>query len=752
LKGVGLRTAGSYFAPILRAYMANLGYEHVGILTLRPKGGANRREMEILRQYSGQNGLAVIVDEPVYQGVTLALCIRLLQEAGFPAKATAVVFPVHPAARDWQHTNATVSLNGCRVITIEPEEIHKYARLQNKAIEETLRPYFAARGWPDVTIGEDDKSRELNSLLSARSDESFHTRLKRVYSAQLRRPSGEVATRYVIAKSVGHGWMGYQAYFAARALARFVPPVLGFRDGILYSEWVGAGQPNIDDCNRSTMVESIAQYVAARAQGLGFQMDPSPSLCRAGLQMGMDILVNKLSEAYRHNLIARIKKHQIRSELAQLSSPFSALVDGNNRRSEWVFTDAGILKTDFEQHGMGRMDLSVTDPAYDLSEGILSFRLSLVEEHSLLDQYARQTGDSAIARRLPLYKLLAGENQMGASLCCLGDAKSTARHAEFNRSYIDAWTYSMIQLARFCATFLPEPVPPTTPGPVVFSDVDGVIDRHVFSFPTTTPSGIRALALLGVHGIPVYLNTARSGYDVREYCAAYRLAGGVAELGSFLWDAVTRREQVLIAEQSLAELDCVRQALERVPGVFTNHYYRYSIKAFTYDGKGTIPLPTALIQKVLAEVGAKTLTIHHTPSDSAITARTVDKGTGLLALLRFVGREGAESIAIGDTGPDLAMFRVANRCYAPSHTPVRSLATLLGCRVVAGSYQAGFLEIARNIVHPDGATCAHCSEPDFSAEGQARILIDLLGEVEKGQVKRLLAALLDKRFLNTFLA
>jgi hydroxymethylpyrimidine pyrophosphatase-like HAD family hydrolase len=742
---VGLRTAGSYFAPILRAYMFNLGYEDVGILTLRPKNGVNRSDMEILRRYSGRNGLAVIVDEPVYQGVTLAICIRLLQNAGFPAKATAAVFPVHPAARDWQYTNASVALNGCRVITLQPEETYIYGLLHSEAAEETLRAYFAARGCTDIVIGEDNRSRELNSLFF---NESWHTRLKRVFSAQMRLPSGEIVTHHIIAKSVGHGWMGYQAFFAARALAKFVPPILGFRDGILYSEWVGAGQTNIDNCDRKTMIESIAQYTAARVQGLGFQTDPSPALCRAGLQSGMDVLEEKLSRAYAHKIMVRLKKPVIRSELALLSSPFPILVDGNNRRSEWVATDEKILKTNFEQYGMGKVELSVTDPAYDLADAILSFGLSHAEEHSLLDQYALQTGDSAIAERLPLYKLLVGENHMGSTPTQSGNANITARHAELNKSHIDGWTFSMIQMARFCATFLPDPVPSITPGPVVFSDVDGVIDQHIFNFPTTTPSGIRALALLGGHGIPVYLNTARSGYDVREYCKAYRLAGGVAESGSYLWDAVTRQEKVLVGEQSLAEIDRVRQALERIPGVFTNHYYHYSIKAFTYDGARTVSLPTALIQKVLAEAGAKTLSIHHTHVDTAITARDLDKGTGLLAMLSFIGKEDMESVAIGDTGPDLAMFRVANRSYAPSHTPVRSLATLLGCRVVGGAYQAGFLEIARHIVHPDGATCACCAEPDFSAKGQARLLIDLLGEVEKRKLKLLLGALLDKRFLN----
>jgi hydroxymethylpyrimidine pyrophosphatase-like HAD family hydrolase len=752
---VGLRTAGSYFAPILRAHMANLGFEDVRVLTLRPKGGVNPRDLEILRRCSHRGGLAVIVDEPVYQGITLSICIRELRSAGFGPDATAAVFPVHPAARDWEQTNAGIALHGCRVITIEPEDTEKYARLQNKSVEEALRPYFVARGWTDLTIGEDARSRELNQRLAAESNDNFHTRLKRVFAARGRDSSGQESTRYVLAKSVGHGWMAYQAFFAARALAKFVPPVLGLRDGILYSEWVGTGRLNLEACDRSMAIQSIAQYVAARVKALGFQEDPSPALCRAGLQMGMDILEKQLGRAYGSGLLSRLRRRDIRRELALLSSPFSALLDGNMSQSEWVDTGSGILKTDFEDHGMGRMALSVTDPAYDLSESILSFRLSPDEERSLLEQYSGHTGDSTIAERLPLYKLLACANQMASSLMCLADARLTTRHAELNRSYIDAWTFAMTQMARTCGAFVPRPAPPSQPRRIVFSDVDGVIDRYVFDFPTTTRSGIRALALLGAHGIPVYLNTARSGHDVREYCAAYGIAGGVAESGSYLWDATTGRELVLVSDEALAELDRMRQALERIPGVFTNHFYRCSIKAFMYGEKGTVPLPTALVQKVLRDAGAGGLTFDSTPIDTAITVKGVDKGTGLRALLKLIGREDAESIAIGDTGPDLPMFRTATRSYAPAHTPVRSLAALLGCRVAGQPYQAGFLEIARDIVHPDGKSCGRCAEPDFSAKGQAGSqrarslqagsLIDLLSEVEKGRKEHLLGALRTRR-------
>ena len=41
-------------------------------------------------------------------------------------------------------------------------------------------------------------------------------------------------------------WLGYHAFLAGHRLAGFVPPVLGLRDGVLYSEWLPqppAGNP-----------------------------------------------------------------------------------------------------------------------------------------------------------------------------------------------------------------------------------------------------------------------------------------------------------------------------------------------------------------------------------------------------------------------------------------------------------------------------------------------------------------------------
>jgi hydroxymethylpyrimidine pyrophosphatase-like HAD family hydrolase len=735
---------------VLRAFMANQGYEDVGIVTLRPKGGASRDEWEPVRRYARRKAMAVVIDEPVYQGVTLAVCIRMLHEAGFGSCSTAVLFPVHVAARDWRYTNATVALNGCQVITMQPEETLRHGFVHGGQAEQVLRGYFGERGWTSVGFDEDARARKLNEYLQRTSDHAFHTRTKRVFAVQLGRPVGPGETRYVIAKSVGYGWEGYQAYFAAKCLARFVPPVLGLRNGTLFSEWVGSGDTlQAENLDHRSMVDTLAEYVAARAEGLRFREDPSPGLCRESLQQGTDVLVDILGDLYRPRFVASLKKRAIREQLSQLSSPKPSLVDGRIRACEWVSTPAGFLKTDFEQHGMGRMDQSVTDPAYDIADSILSFGLTLEEENALLGRYAQLAGDPAVAERLPLYKLLAGEAAMSTSLFLLQDPRLARRHFEFSKTYIDAWTYSMIQTARFCARFLPPATAAVDPeGRVVFCDVDGVIDRHLFRFPTTTQDGLRALALLRGHGLPVYLDTARSCHDVREYCAAYGLAGGVAENGSYLWDAVAGRGKVLVGQETLDEIDRVREALQRVPGVFTNHQYEYSIKAFTYGESGTVPLPMPLVTEVLDAANARTLAVHQTSTDTAITFRDVDKGTGLRAMLAFTGREGAHSIAIGDTEPDLAMFRVAGSSHAPAHIWVRSLATLVGCRVAGAAYQAGFLEIARRIVHGDGGNCPACKEPRFEATGQAGLLMGVLGDVERSEGRSPLRALLDARAIR----
>src|SRR5260370_1315371 len=90
---------------------------------------------------------------------------------------------------------------------------------------------------------------------------------------------------------------------------------------------------------------------------------------------------------------------------------------------------------------------------------------------------------------------------------------------------------------------------------------------------------------------------------------------------------------------------------------------------------------------VLGRLKADRLRVHHTGLDRAIVAKETDKGTGLLCLLKLFGLKADEVVAIGDSEPDLPMFRVAHSSFAPGHISCRREAKLLGCWIADLPYQ-----------------------------------------------------------------
>src|SRR3989475_435689 len=616
---IGLRTAGSYFAPLLCALLAVEGYRDPESVTIRPiksvsEVALGRWEAETLARSAKKGALAVLVDE------------------------------------------------------------------------------------------------RFNLALRQGSDEKFHTRLKRVYEVRLTDPHGRAATRYILAKSVGWGWLGYHALIAGERLAAFVPPVLGLRDGILYTEWL----PQDDDPrvgpDRGPWMEAAASYVAARVRFLSLAEDPSPDLARTNQHKGIDHLASVLARAYGGKAAAFLRRPRLRQELASQACPVPTLTDAKMRPQEWITGPRSPLKTDFEHHGQGKNELDIVDPAYDLAEAMLYLSLSEEEEARFVDRYITESGDTGVQNRLFLNKLLAGTATMSAVLTNLADGRLAHRAQEFNRHYIDAWNFLTVHTARVCGASCGRPAALRWHSPLVVMDIDGVLDKQIFGFPSTTAAGLRALSLLHAHDVAVAVNTARTLWEVKEYCRAYGFVGGVAEYGAVAWDAVGGREQVLVSSESLRQLETVTNALRQVPGVFLNEDYQYSIRAYTYQRGATVPLPTFLIRDRIAGLRADRLVFHQTYLDTAVLAKDVDKGRGLLALLELAGQRDGETIAIGDSEPDLAMFRVANRSFAPSHISCRSMARLLGCRIADRPYQAGLLGSVRSILHADGRRCDRCQE------------------------------------------
>ncbi|HTD48252.1 MAG TPA: HAD hydrolase family protein [bacterium] len=773
---VGLRTAGSYFAPLLCAALSVEGYRDPECITVRPKKGLGRWEGEALARSAGKGGIAIIVDEPPNTAATLAQGVDFVRKAGYAPGDIAVLLPVHPAGRGWASGQGFLALSGIRILTLEPEQWHKCRLLEPAAAEARLAEYFARRRYAGARVMTGPAVERMNTVLERRSNDPWHNRLKRIYEVRLDGDGGRTETRYVLAKSVGWGWLGYHAALAGERLSAFVPPLLGLRDGILYTEWLPQGDPAKaesdasvqrasrtplnDDAggnaataaDRERWQDAAASYVAARVRGLPMAEDPSVDLVRTGQDKGFDVLSGALAGAYGSKAAAVLKRARLRQTLASRPNPVPTLIDGKMRRQEWITGPGPLLKTDFEHHGQGKHQLNVADPAYDLAETMLSLGPSEAEEGRLIDRYIDQSGDAHVRERLFLHKLLAGTCAAKEAVTSLADPALSDRGREFNQLYIDAWNFLTVHTARLCGRISGRPAALRWSSPLVVMDIDGVLDTSIFGFPSASAAGVCALSLLHAHNSPIAVDTARPLSQVKEYSRAYGFVGAVAEYGAVVWDAVDGGERILVSPESLQQLEDVRSALRRVPGVFLNEDLRYSIRAYTFERGMTVSLPTLLVRDVIAGLHADRLGFVQTYLDTAIVPREVDKGKGLLALLDLAGRRGIETAAIGDGEPDLAMFRVAGRSFAPAHIPCRAAAKLLGCRIARRPYQMGLLESVRAMLHPDGGGCDRCRSGGRLRTGEAdRLVWDLLKAADRGRPRLLLQALLDPMALRAFI-
>jgi HAD superfamily hydrolase (TIGR01484 family) len=744
---VGLRTAGSYFAPVVCASLKLRGYRDVEAVTLRPKKGVVPWEQAALARCAARRGLVVVVDEPADTGATLGRTVGLLGQAGVPPESTVVLLPVHPSRRDWNGGYECLPLVRTTVLTLEPEQWHKHRLLEPEVVERRMQEYFRARGYTDVAVESSRQAERFNQRLGRLSEEKFHTRLKRVYEVRLQDHEGCSETRYVLAKSVGWAWLSYHAFLAAERLAEFVPPALGLRDGILYLEWMPDGGLPALPRDREPLLLRTASYIAARVQSLRLPTDPLPELDPRH-QKGPELLACALSGAFGWKPAAVLKRARLCRELVRRACPVPTLIDGKMRLLEWVRGPASFLKTDFEAHGMGKTELNVTDPAYDLAEAVMHLGLSPAEEQVLLQRYRDASGDHDVEERLFPYKLLAGIAALKSAQENLRDPRLRHRHQDFNRSYIEAADFLTAHTVRFCARLCRPPAPASWRSPLVVLDIDGVLDKQIFGFPSTTAAGIEAISLLHAHGLAVALNSARTLGEVQEYSRSYGCAGAVAEYGSVVWDAVTERTEVQVTEESRDQMQRLESALRRIPGVFVNDRYRHSLRAYCYESGRTVPLPRALVQGILVDLDLGRLRLHQTYMDSTVLVAEVDKGKGLLALLALAGLEDAETIAIGDSEPDLAMFRVASRSFAPRHISAKATARLLGCHITSRSYQPGLLSAVRSIVHPGGDRCPRCESCRPTAKG---LFWDLLKVADQRPLGSLVRALTDPMSLQAFL-
>jgi hydroxymethylpyrimidine pyrophosphatase-like HAD family hydrolase/adenine/guanine phosphoribosyltransferase-like PRPP-binding protein len=725
---LGLRTAGAYFAPIVARRLLQSGWSaSVTWTSVRPKKGLSAQEAKTLREAARRGARVLVVDDQPDTGETLKLVVDLLERYGIARRAVTIMVPTHPAQRD------PMALRGgyadLDLVAFRGECSWKHRFLASDQVSRLLGEYYRADGWGQVKVRlcQDSRSVEL-----ADQSHGFHARLKRLYEVKASRGSSESLCCHVIAKDVGCGWLGYHAYLAGTRLKPYVPRVLGLRNGFLFSEWVPASQAS----DEKPSVTEVAHYVAERASRLAINEDPCFSSPGCGGTFWYTLL-KTLRRVYGPHL-GRMKMSALHRALVQYMAPRPAFIDGNMAVKDWVRGRDEYRKVDYEHHAFGNPGLNVVDPAFDLASAAFEFDLGRHDEEKLLSIYISATGDTGIGERLILHKIVRGVSAREAAQHRLRRAQSYEEQLDFHARDLAARDFLTLQLAQFLGKPIAGLPPDSWTSRIFVLDLDGVFDTAKLLFPHTTFAGLQALALLKESGFSVVVNSGRSARYAREYCAAYGLAGGIAEHGAVYIDAVGGREVSLLTESESLELETVRERA-RARKIFLDPTYEFAVRIHESTGGRPSGLSPEFCEELVRD--CRHLRSLSTPVDTYVVPASKNKGTGLKALLNDLQIVPTISAAAGDSDADLDVFAEVEHAYAPANCSrgIRDYKRTGQCRVMEKSFQGGLLLAVKDLLRrthgSNGVSKTGCVIP------QDHLLNKLVAAADSGPAGSALAGL-----------
>lgn len=709
----GVRTSGSYLAPLCAAILESEGYGDVRVLTLRPQHQLGRPERQLVRGLARRRGLALVLDDPPGSGRSVARTCDQLSACGLPRESIVLVLPL------FDDRESLPSVLGRYPSVLLPFD--RWA-INAKLTSDGVRRAFERLVSPGVRITTVEPA-PLEDRLWRRSHE------RRRFWIGLAE-HGRERTTPVLVEGVGIGYFGEHALTVARALHDHVPEVFGLDGGCLFREWLPEESRS---CPPGTpppahLVTAVARYVAARRERLPVPEDRTSGL--VGESPVWEVVSRILSRAFgRGALPSRpLLVDGLAKRLLEVRHP--SVVDGSTALSNWFDDERhpeGCVKIDFAKRSFWNLGLTAFDAVFDLAGAAVSSPSDATGD-ALRALYESLTGESIDDERWFLYEL--------AQLWGTGRTRENGESA-LRREFARA-------LQRYMARVFLADVHPSPDGPLCALDLDGVLETETLGFPGTTVSGAMALRALLAHGhrpVPV---SGRSIDEVVDRCRSYGLAGGVAEYGAAVYTASSGETHVLLSAEESSLLARVRDALADHEHAYVDDAYRHAVRAFAVDRDGR---RRALDREIAAACAAAgdpdRVQIVEGEGQTDFVVVTIDKGVGIRALASHLGatggsRRGILAFAIGDTVSDLPMLREAELAFTPANADqaVRDA----GVEVVSASYQAGLsVAVGRLIGHPPGA-CAICRAPTLSPE--TALLVSLLSVREGGRIE------LARRFLR----
>lgn len=675
---VGVRTSGSYLAPLHATALQANGESRVGVLSYRPGRPFVRWELAALRAIARSGGWVLVADDPPGTGTSLAATARAIAQAGVPDSRIVFLLSLFGSSDELPEV-----LRNWSAVVQPWADWSVHGRLAAEPVRQALADLVDS----GVEVRE---ARPLGTPCPG--GERGHIRARFTVRMADRR-AGEEMHRHILVEGAGLGYLGRQSVAVANALPGYVPHVYGFADGLLYRDWL---PPAPRPAPGSALADTVATYATARRRVLSA---PSASVDRLGGRDPVwEVAAKVVSGQYgRLSLSARpLLLEPLMRRL--LSHEHSTVLDGKTDTRHWLPDPASageLRKVDFYQRAFGHLDLACYDPIFDLAGAAADPPTPHFEEQ-LREAYHRMTGEQVDGERWLLYRL--------AQLWRLDRADDLGS--------FDVRQCSAAAVHEYLAALYLRDLPPAT-GPLCAIDLDGVLECDQLGYPATSPTGMLALRALIAHGYRPVLATGRSVPEVRDRCRTFGLAGGVAEYGAAIYHDGEPID--LRPPASGALLDRIRHEVSRCPGVQVDPRFRYVVRAKTDSGS----LRTEVICEIPA-LGDPDVRMVHGQGQTDITVAGIDKGSGLRALAARLSNPGC-AFAIGDSLPDVPLLACASLARAPHNA--RLGMSGVGIQRTRRAYQAGLSEACAVLLGHHPGRCRTCRPPTFAPRTKAVLAI-----------------------------
>ncbi|HLI15084.1 MAG TPA: HAD hydrolase family protein [Acidimicrobiales bacterium] len=695
---VGVRTSGSYLAPLLAAGLARLGFREVGVASARPGWPVAPSARATLCRCAARGGSVLVVDDPPQSGRSLAAVVDGLRcEARVqPSQLVLALASFDAEAR------LPDALGGIPALVLPFDEW---------ACHRQFRPEEVARSLARL-LGPAAVVEEIEALGPATRPARGH--LRRAFRVRWRDAS-VVRIEPVVAQGVGLGYFGRRAVALATAAPSLFAPVIGLVDGVLYHRQLPEARRLDGERLTAEVAPLVAAHAAQRERALGVARDRAALL--AGRQPVWEVAARLVGRPLGPLELAMrpLVSEPVARRLVEASVP--AVTDGPAARGGWFLTDwrRPAVREDFAEGSGGHLDLASYDVAADLAacasaSGDPAFPAAL-----------RTAFEAASGRRVEPERWLVFQLVHLWNLRRLAelDPDETARR--------QARAFQRFVHERYLADLDPPPE-----GPWCALDLDGVLETTVLGFPATTHLGAMALRALRAHGYRVVLATGRSLDEVVDRCVAWGLPGGVGEYGGVVHDGRDASVRELLHPPERAALDALRETCDARPDVVIDASYRRSVRAYRRGPGGRrVGLEPALVAHLVDAAGVRDEVVPvYGEEQTDFVARGCDKAVALRALLGAGGvdAEPRLALAVGDSEADAGMLALASLALAPANA-APALAEA-GAQVLRDPYQAGLAEAVRRLLGHRPGGCERCALAPGAPP--ARALLELLSLREAG--------------------